>query len=106
MTSSGTTKPRIGVIGVCLDTQSYNAISHFILAVPGASAMGSVDHYLGAEREVAKALQNAINRVCVIDYDQNHDEALWITERIRAEFPDTYVFAVSSSSQPERITAA
>jgi pilus assembly protein CpaE len=106
MTSSGATTPRVGVVGVCLDTQSYNAISHGILAVPGAVAMGSVDHYVGSEREVAKALQNAVNRICIIDYDQNNDEALWVTDRIRAEFPDTCVFAASSSAQPERIIAA
>jgi pilus assembly protein CpaE len=106
MTSSGATTPRVGVVGVCLDTQSYSSIAHFLLAVPGAVAMGSIDHYIGAEREVAKALQSAIHRVCVIDYDQNNDEALWITERIRAEYPDTYVFAASSYAQPERIIAA
>ena len=103
---SSSTNPRVGVVGVCLDNPSYNAISHFILAVPGAMALGTVDHYIGAEREVAKALQNATNRICIIDYDQNNDEALWITERIRAEFPDVYVFAASTYSQPERIIAA
>jgi pilus assembly protein CpaE len=97
---------RLGVAGVCLDAASYNALTRVIEGVSGASAVGSVDRYLGAEREVGRGLEQAHTKVCVVDYDQNTDEALWITERLRAEFPEVYIFGLSKQSDPERIIAA
>ena len=45
-------------------------------------------------------------RICFIDYDQNTEQAIWITEHLRANYPDMHVFAVSAYSDPERIIAA
>ena len=55
---------RIAVVGVCLDSVSYNAISHFIMPVPGAVVVGNVERYVGAEREVARLLDPARTRIC------------------------------------------
>jgi len=38
--------------------------------------------------------------------DQNTEEAIWVTERVRSEHPDTFVIAASNQTQPERIIAA
>src|SRR4029077_17873396 len=41
-----------------------------------------------------------------IDYDQNTEEAIWVTERLRSEYPEVHTFAVSSNPHPEGIIAA
>ena len=97
---------RIAVITVRLDRPSYGALAHFMATVPGAVLVGDLDHYVGAEREIDRALTRGHTRVCIVDYDQNTEEAIWITERLRSEHPDVCVFAASASSQPERIIAA
>src|SRR6266403_3245749 len=98
--------PRIAVMAVRLDLTSYEALSHFMAGVPGAVVVGNLDHYAGVEREVGRALDLAQTRICFIDYDQNTEEAIWVTERLRSEFPDVHSFAVSAYSEPEGIIAA
>jgi len=100
------TSTRIAVMAVCLDATSHHAVSQFMAGVPGATVIGNLDHYAGSEREIARALEFAHTRICFIDYDQSHEEALWITERLRSEFPDIHTFAVSAYSEPEVIIAA
>src|SRR5215468_9973822 len=100
------TSTRIAVMAVCLDATSHHAVSQFMAGVPGATVIGNLDHYAGSEREIARALEFAHTRICFIDYDQSHEEALWITERLRSEFPDIHTFAVSAYSEPEGIIAA
>ena len=100
------TSTRIAVMAVCLDATSHHAVSQFMAGVPGATVIGNLDHYAGSEREIARALEFAHTRICFIDYDQGHEEALWITERLRSEFPDIHTFAVSAYSEPEVIIAA
>jgi len=97
---------RIAVVAVCLDRTSYSALSHFVATVPGAVLVGDLDHYAGAEREIERALTRGHTRICVVDYDQNAADAIWITERLRSEHPDVGIFAASASSEPERIIAA
>ena len=97
---------RVAVITVCLDPSSYQTLSHFMADVSGAVVIGNVDHYGGAEREVGRALDLARTRICFIDYDQDPEEAIWVTERLRSEYPEIHSFAVSSNSEPEGIIAA
>lgn len=97
---------RIAVVTVCLDPSSYDATSHFMAAVPGAVTVGNLDHYVGAEREIARSLDPAQTRICFIDYDRNAEEAVWLTERLRSEYPDVHTFAVSAYSEPEAIIGA
>ncbi len=100
------TRARIAVIAVCLDPASYQTMSNLMAAVPGAVVIGNLDHYAGAEREIGRALDLARARVCFIDYDQNREEAIWITERLRSEYPDVHSFAVSAYSEPDGIITA
>jgi pilus assembly protein CpaE len=79
---------------------------HVMAGVPGSMVVGNLDHYGGAEREIGRALDLAHTRICFIDYDQNTQEAIWITERLRSEYPDVHTFAMSSYSEPEAIIAA
>src|SRR3989475_7710134 len=97
---------RVGVMAVCLDATSYEALSHFMAGVPGAVIFGNLDHYVGVEREIGRALDLAHTRICFIDYDRNTEEAIWITERLHSEYPDLHSFAVSAYSEPEGIIAA
>lgn len=98
--------PRVAAMAVCLDQASYEALSHFVAGVPGAVIIGNLDHYVGVEREVGRALDLAHTRICFIDYDRNTEEAVWVTERLRSEYPDVHTFAVSVYSEPEAIIAA
>jgi pilus assembly protein CpaE len=97
---------RVGIMGVCLDAASYEALSHFMSGIPGAVIFGNPDHYVGVEREIGRALDLAQTRVCFIDYDRNTEEAIWMTDRLRSEYPDVHSFAVSAYSEPEAIIAA
>src|SRR5438445_3424178 len=97
---------RMAVMAVCLDATSYQAVLHFMSGVPGTVMVGNLDHYVGVEREIGRALDLAYIRICFIDYDQNTEEALWTTERLRSEYPDVHSFAVSAYSEPEAIIAA
>src|ERR1051326_644759 len=45
-------------------------------------------------------------RVCFIDYDQDPEQAIRVTERLRTDHADVHVFALSSYSDPERIIVA
>src|SRR5882724_9131971 len=98
--------PRVAAMAVCLDQTSYEALSHFVAGIPGAVIIGNLDHYAGVEREVGRALDLAHTRICFIDYDRNTEEAVWVTERLRSEYPDVHTFAVSAFSEPEAIIAA
>src|SRR5260370_7924778 len=97
---------RGGVMAVCRDATSYEALSHFMAGVPGAVIFGNLDHYVGVEREISRALDLAQTRICFIDYDRNTEEAMWMTDRLRSEYPDVHSFAVSAYSEPEAIIAA
>jgi len=97
---------RVAAMAVCLDQVSFEALSHFVAGVPGAVIIGNLDHYAGVEREVGRALDLAHTRICFIDYDRNTEEAVWVTERLRSEYPDVHTFAVSAFSEPEAIIAA
>src|ERR1041385_6270410 len=96
----------LAAITICLDPTSYEAISYFIAGVPGAVVVANLDHYSGAERNVGRVLDPARTRVCFIDYDENTEEAIWITARLHAEYPDVHCFAVSSRAEPDRIIGA
>jgi pilus assembly protein CpaE len=100
------TSTRVALMGICLDPTSYHAVSQFAAGVPGAAIIGNLDHYAGAEREIGRALDFAPTRICFIDFDENREEAIWVTERLRSEFPDVYTFAVSAYSEPEGIITA
>jgi len=91
---------------VGLDAMSYRTLANFMLAVPGAVMAASVEGYSGAEREVGRAGDKARTRVCFIDYDRNNEQAVWVTEHLRNNYPDVHVFAVSTNTEPERIIAA
>jgi len=93
-------------MAVCLDATSYEALSHFLAGIPGAVIFGNPDHYVGVEREIGRALDLSQTRICFIDYDRNTEEAIWMTERLRSEYPDVQSFAVSAYSEPEAIIAA
>ena len=97
---------RMAVMAVCLDATSYQAVLHFMSGVPGTVMVGNLDHYVGVEREIGRALDLAQTRICFIDYDRNTEEAIWMTERLRSEYPDVHSFAVSAYSEPEAIIAA
>ena len=96
----------LAVTTVGLDAMSYRTLANFMLAVPGAAMAASVEGYSGAEREVGRAGDKARTRVCFIDYDRNNEQAIWITEHLRSNYPDVHVFAVSVNTEPERIIAA
>src|SRR5215469_1401758 len=102
------TPARIAVIAVCLDQASYRSLSHILAAVPGAAPLGNLEHYVAAEREIGRAFELALApiRVCIVDYDRNTEEGIGLTERLRSEYPDLHIFAVSGHSEPERIIAA
>lgn len=97
---------RTAITTVALDAVSYRALAHFVAGLSSAAIAASFDHYSGAEWEVSRTREHAPTRVCFIDYDQNTDEAMRVTERLHAEHPDVHVFAVSSSPDPDRIILA
>ncbi len=55
---------------------------------------------------MARAGDKARTRICFIDYDQNPEQAVWVTEHVRNNNPDVHVFAVSANTEPERIVVA
>ena len=103
---AGANTASIAITTVGIDPMSYRALAHFMQAVPGAAMAASIDGYSGAEREVGRTGEKARIRVCFIDYDQDNEQAIWITEHLRNNHPDVHVFAVSAFSEPERIIAA
>ena len=96
----------IAVSGVCLDLQTYMSLSQFLASQPGGGVAGNLSRYIGSEREVARALDTGATRVCIVDLDANPAEASVVIERLQAEYPDIFVFAVSASSDTEQIIAA
>jgi pilus assembly protein CpaE len=97
---------RVAAMAICLDVTSYEALAHFMAGVPGAAVVGNLDNYVGIEREISRALELANTRICFVDYDRNTEEAIWITERLRSEYPDLHTFAISAYSEPDGIIAA
>jgi len=97
---------RIAAMAICLDATSYEALAHFMAGVPGAVVVGNLDNYVGIEREISRALELANTRICFVDYDRNTEEAIWITERLRSEYPDLQTFAISAYSEPDGIITA
>jgi pilus assembly protein CpaE len=97
---------RFAVMGVGLDAMTYRALSHLMAGVPGTVMIGNLDHYASAEREIGRARDRASNRICFVDFEQNAEQAILITERLHSDDPDVNVFAVSGYSEPERIITA
>ena len=106
VTSTPTANISIAVTTVGLDPMSYRTLTNFMLAVPGAVMVANIEGYSGAEREIARAGEKARTRICFIDYEQNYEQAIWVTEHLRNNSPDVSVFAISSNTEPERIVAA
>ena len=104
--TTATANNNIAVTTVGLDPMSYRTLNNFMLAVPGAVMAANLESYSGAEREIARAGDKARTRICFIDYDQNYEQAVWVTEHIRNNNPDVSVFAVTANTEPERIVAA
>lgn len=104
--TTATANINIAVTTVGLDPMSYRTLANFMLAVPGAVMAANLDGYSGAEREIARAGDKARTRICFIDYDQNYEQAVWVTEHVRNNNPDVSVFAVTANTEPERIVAA
>lgn len=104
--AGATNKASIAVTTVGLDPMSCRALANFMEGVPGAAIAANIDGYSGAEREVGRAGDHARLRLCFIDYDKNTDQAIWITEHLRTNYPDVHIFAVSANTEPERIIAA
>lgn len=96
----------IALTSVGLDPISSRSLANIASTLPGAVIAATMEGYAGAEREVGGSGDNARVRVCFIDYDQNTEQAIWITEHLRVNYPDVFVFAVSAYSDPERIIAA
>jgi pilus assembly protein CpaE len=97
---------KIALVTVGLDPLTYRTLSHFISGMPSAGITAGIDTYSGAEWELGRAGEQAATRVCFIDYDQEPEQAIRVTERLRADYPDVHVFALSSYSDPERIIVA
>src|SRR5579859_1924324 len=97
---------RITITGVCLDMQTYMSLSQFLASQPGGGVASNLNRYLGSEREVARTLDSGSTSVCLVDLDANPTEANQIIERLHAECPDIFVFAVSASSDTEQIISA
>src|SRR5579859_7122121 len=97
---------KIAVITVGLDPLTYRTLAHLMSGVPSAAMAGSIDTYSGAEWEVSRVGDQAAMRVCFIDYDQDPEQAIRATERLKADHPDVHLFAISSHSDPERIIVA
>lgn len=97
---------KIALITVGLDPLTYRTLSHFISGMPSAGITASIDTYSGAEWELGRVSEQAPTRICFIDYDQDPEQAIRVTERLRADHPDVHVFALSSYSDPERIIVA
>ena len=97
---------KVASIAVCLDAPSYQALLQFMEGIPGGALFGNLNHYAGSEREIGRALDLAHTRICFVDYDQNTEEAIWITQRLHSEYPEIQTFAVSAYPQPEAIIAA
>ena len=106
-TSPQSVTARIAIVGVCLDEKSFEAVGQIATMMSGATVAGNVDRYFAADREVMRVLEGASNRICIIDYDDNADEAMRATERLRDESAgEVTVFAASKAAEPERILAA
>jgi len=97
---------RVAALAVCLDPITYDAVSYFMAGMPGAAMVGNLDHYVNADREIGRGLDQSRARICIIDFDRNTEEATWITDRLHSEYPDVHAFAVASSSDPEAIIEA
>ena len=97
---------KTSVTTVGLDSMTYRTLSHFMAGVPGAHMAANLETYTGAEWEIGRAGDHNSTRICFLDYDQNTDQAIWITERMASDHPDVHIFAVSSHSEPERIIVA
>jgi pilus assembly protein CpaE len=99
-------KTRVAVTAVGLDPISYGTLTHFMTGFPGAVMNGNLDCFTGVEREVGRGLETAHTPICFIDYDQNFEQAVRITERLHSDYPDVYIFATSTYVEPERIISA
>jgi pilus assembly protein CpaE len=103
---AGTTNPSIAITLVGIDPMSCRALGNFLSSVPGVALTATLENYAGVDREMVRAADQSQPRLCFIDYDQDNEQAIRLTEHVRANYPDVHIFAVSAYSEPERIIAA
>ena len=97
----------IGLLPICLDSDSQVRLRDAALRMTGTVLLGEFTEYIAAEKEATRRLEPFYHRVCLIDFDRNHDQAMRTAERLQESMGgEGWVFALSSNSDTQAIIEA
>lgn len=97
---------RTAVVSVCLDLQTYTSVTQLLASQADIGLTKNINQYIGAEREISRALEAGATRVCIVDLDVHRIEAHKLIERLQVAHPDIFVIGVSASSEAEYLISA
>jgi pilus assembly protein CpaE len=97
----------LSLVSICLDSETQRLLKRMGESGLAVRFRGHLDAY-GAEDpdETMARMGSPPPDICLIDFDQDRLAAALAAERIRANGPDTAIFAVSSQAQPDLIIQA
>lgn len=97
------------ILGVCLDAASLSVVAQSLKAWPNAKFSGNLPQYFLEKTDLVLLQRSAepLPDIVLVDFDQNRDKAASTAEHLQDLLQGrTFIFAVSSQSEPERIISA
>jgi pilus assembly protein CpaE len=98
-----TSRRTLGIVTVSVEKRAGASLRDIVDSLPGFEITGELDQY---DAELLQELQQRRPDVCVIDFDDNRENAALRAEQIKNAMPKTSVFALASDSRPELIIEA
>jgi pilus assembly protein CpaE len=97
----------LSLVGICLDSETQRLLKLMGGSLPLVRLRRHLDKYGGEDADASIAeMGSPPPDICLIDFDKDRREAALAAERIRANVPETALFAVSSQAQPDLIIQA
>lgn len=110
MSRSNTDSPAsTRILGVCLDATSLNMVLQSVKSWAGVKFNGNLPQYFLDKADLAMLQRSAepMPDIVLLDFDQNREKAASTAEHLQDALQGrTFVFAVSSQSDPDMIISA
>jgi len=96
----------LALVSVCLEPAASAELREFVRATPFLRLQAEINSYITEQNTALRWMHPPGPDICLIDFDQNRDDAIATAEKVHEKFPHTAVFAISTVSQPNLIIQA
>jgi pilus assembly protein CpaE len=94
----------LSLMTVCLDAESLGEVKQFVTSTPLVRLHAALTRYMAEDEDsLLRWMHGAAPDVCLIDFDEDHKNAVLTAERIHERLHGTAIFAVSSNPESNLI---